>query len=256
MGTSNGRGSGDGQGQVSGGASQDAQSSPQAGESKPVAVLSNGVVVIDRRVMIRECLAECIKSSCGVDVISLPSLEAWRDIAKEKPVSLVLFGVNEQTDRDLIWQDIDLLIEASGTAPVAILSDSDNIDGLVEMLQHGARGLIPTTMSLDVAIAAIHLIRAGGTFVPASSLLAAAHNHPVDVLPAAAKPVEAPSPNYQGLFTARQAAVVEQLRKGKANKIIAFELNMRESTVKVHVRNIMKKLKARNRTEAALLASR
>ena len=39
------------------------------------------------------------------------------------------------------------------------------------------------------------------------------------------------------------------LREGKANKIIAYDLNMCEGTVKVHVRNIMKKLKARNRTE-------
>jgi len=45
------------------------------------------------------------------------------------------------------------------------------------------------------------------------------------------------------------------LRRGKANKVIAYELNMRESTVKVHVRNIMKKLKARNRTEVAFMAN-
>jgi DNA-binding NarL/FixJ family response regulator len=57
------------------------------------------------------------------------------------------------------------------------------------------------------------------------------------------------------MFTARQAAVVEALRRGKANKIIAYELKMRESTVKVHVRAIMKKLKARNRTEVAFLAN-
>ena len=41
------------------------------------------------------------------------------------------------------------------------------------------------------------------------------------------------------------------MRQGKANKIIAYDLNMCENTVKVHVRNIMKKLKAANRTEAA-----
>ncbi len=39
-----------------------------------------------------------------------------------------------------------------------------------------------------------------------------------------------------GMFTVRQAEVVEALRKGKANKIIAYELKLRESTVKVHVR--------------------
>jgi DNA-binding NarL/FixJ family response regulator len=57
-------------------------------------------------------------------------------------------------------------------------------------------------------------------------------------------------------LTSRQAAVVEALRTGKPNKIIAFELNMRESTVKVHVRNIMKRLKGRNRTEVAFLMNR
>ena len=53
------------------------------------------------------------------------------------------------------------------------------------------------------------------------------------------------------MFTARQIEVVNALRRGKANKIIAYELNLRESTVKVHIRNIMKKMKATNRTEVA-----
>ena len=57
-------------------------------------------------------------------------------------------------------------------------------------------------------------------------------------------------------LTARQAAVVEALRRGKANKAIAYELSMQESTVKVHVRNIMKKLRARNRTEVAFIVNR
>ena len=52
--------------------------------------------------------------------------------------------------------------------------------------------------------------------------------------------------------TGRQAAVLKALCRGKANKIIAFELNLCESTVKVHIRSIMKKLQARNRTEVAL----
>jgi DNA-binding NarL/FixJ family response regulator len=49
--------------------------------------------------------------------------------------------------------------------------------------------------------------------------------------------------------------VIDALRRGKANKIIAYELSMCESTVKVHVRNIMKKLNAKNRTEVAYLAN-
>jgi len=57
------------------------------------------------------------------------------------------------------------------------------------------------------------------------------------------------------MFTARQTAVIAALRQGKQNKIIAHELNMRESTVKVHVRNIMQKLKATNRTEVAYITN-
>ena len=73
------------------------------------------------------------------------------------------------------------------------------------------------------------------------------------------------APQYQGggprlreqtpAFTPRQAAVVEAIARGKANKLIARELDMCESTVKVHVRRIMKKLGARNRTEVALIAN-
>ena len=49
-------------------------------------------------------------------------------------------------------------------------------------------------------------------------------------------------------------AVLAQLRQGKANKLIAHELSMSESTVKVHVRNIMRKMGATNRTQAVYKA--
>ena len=57
------------------------------------------------------------------------------------------------------------------------------------------------------------------------------------------------------LFRSRQLEVLEGLKQGKQNKIIAHELNMCESTVKVHIRILMKKLKARNRTQVVLLTS-
>jgi DNA-binding NarL/FixJ family response regulator len=52
------------------------------------------------------------------------------------------------------------------------------------------------------------------------------------------------------ILTARERAVLNLLKAGKPNKIMAFELAMSESTVKVHVRSIMRKMNARNRTEA------
>ena len=106
----------------------------------------------------------------------------------------------------------------------------------------GIRGFLATDVSLDIAIETMKFVRAGGVFVPADSLLAARSN------PSSAS-IE------QCLFTARQIAVLKLLRQGKSNKIIAYELTMCESTVKVHVRSIMKKLKAKNRTHAAFIAT-
>ena len=54
-------------------------------------------------------------------------------------------------------------------------------------------------------------------------------------------------------FTQRQAEILDCLRRGMANKLIAYELDMCESTVKVHIRHIMKKLNATNRTQVAYL---
>ena len=49
--------------------------------------------------------------------------------------------------------------------------------------------------------------------------------------------------------------VLSQLQRGKANKIIAFDLGMSESTVKVHIRNIMRKMGATNRTQVVYKAT-
>ena len=61
-----------------------------------------------------------------------------------------------------------------------------------------------------------------------------------------------PAPRASGGVTPREVAVIRALQQGKPNKVIAYELNMCESTVKVHVRNLMKKMKAKNRTDLAI----
>jgi DNA-binding NarL/FixJ family response regulator len=107
------------------------------------------------------------------------------------------------------------------------------------VLKSGFRGFLPSSISSAVAIQALRLVKAGGTFVPVSC-----HGQ----FPELAAMAE------QGdTFTRRQRQVIESIRQGKPNKIIAYELSMCESTVKVHVRTIMKKLKAKNRTQVAYM---
>ena len=138
--------------------------------------------------------------------------------------------------------DLSNLVLEFGAIPVVVVANSDEPVEILAALEIGVRGYVPTSVKARVVAEAIELARAGGTFVPVSGFLALR-----DVICGrAANERQMPS-----IFTTRQGEVAEALRKGKANKIIAYELNMCESTVKVHVRNIMKKVQATNRTQVA-----
>lgn len=203
------------------------------------------LLIIDSRALDRECLAQSlIAHDLGMDVAALGSIEEWRrekDLHPPLTAILLNLGGKKVTDSS-VANEITRLASEFRTVPVVILADTDDLTQILKALEYGARGYIPTSVGIDVCVEAIGLALAGGIFVPASSVLAMRH-----VINSGG---QEPRP-LAGMFTLRQAEVVQALRRGKANKIIAYELNLRESTVKVHIRNIMKKLKATNRTEVA-----
>ena len=147
-------------------------------------------------------------------------------------------------------QNIGSIRQAFETIPLIVLSDAEDAHlpkAIYGTLKQGAHGFIPTrSMGIPMIVAAIQFVKAGGTFAPLDLLL-----------PSRTDPVrEAPAAAPQNKLTSRQVMVLGHLQQGKANKIIAHELGMSESTVKVHVRNIMRKMGTRNRTQAAVIASR
>lgn len=200
-------------------------------------------ILIERRSLIRDCLVKAFEASRAGEIVlvfaTVPEAVAALPSWPARP--LILLGTSG-CDRSETEQEIALLLQTAPTAPVVLLADGEDRECVLGALDKGARGYISTTTPFDVALNAIQLVRAGGTFVPAGSLKAP------DRPGASPTSGEAVSTSP---FTARQRAVIEALRRGKANKVIAFELNMQESTVKVHVRNIMRKLQAKNRTEVA-----
>jgi DNA-binding NarL/FixJ family response regulator len=143
-----------------------------------------------------------------------------------------------------IAQNIVLLRGAYPSTPVVIFSDAGDLRQTVilhAILKAGACGFVPVrTTGLPIISAAINLVMAGGTFVPTDLLLAPRPNGGLE--------------SQTGL-TSRQASVLKYLRQGKANKVIAYELCMSPSTVKIHVRNIMRKMGATNRTQVAYKAA-
>jgi DNA-binding NarL/FixJ family response regulator len=203
------------------------------------------LLILAGRALDRECLASAlVDHELGMAVVAMGSIEEWR--AKKGsclPLAAILFNLGGRKVTDHGFGDeIRRISTEFKSVPVVILADSDELTQIMAALECGARGYIPTSVGIDVCVEAISLAAAGGIFVPASSLLSMRHliaSEGRDMQPLTA------------MLTLRQAEVAQALRRGKANKIIAYELNLRESTVKVHIRNIMKKLKATNRTEVA-----
>ena len=205
------------------------------------------IVVIERRALLRDCIARSLAVASNLVVLGVPTIKDWQELSnKEKASIVVVCKIGRQLDPET-KEEIAAICLPPGPPTVIVLSDNEESNHIVEALDQGARGYLPMNMSVDVAIEAIRLVRAGGTFVPASSLIAA-HRR---VECSASKDDR----SSDGMFSTRQNAVVEALRRGKSNKQIAYELTMCESTVKVHVRNIMKKLHAKNRTQVAFMAN-
>ncbi|PRD40990.1 helix-turn-helix transcriptional regulator [Phyllobacterium phragmitis] len=202
--------------------------------------------VIDSRTLDRECIAQSLRShNIGMPVVAIGSFEQWLAQRQDQPATAILINIGGQKVSDPnMTSHLRRVVSECGSVPVVILADKEDMSQILKALECGVHGYIPTSVGIDVCVEAIRLAMAGGTFVPASSVLAMRH---------AAETGTQETRPMGGMFTQRQAEVVKALRRGKANKIIAYELNLRESTVKVHIRNIMKKLKATNRTEVAYM---
>jgi DNA-binding NarL/FixJ family response regulator len=162
----------------------------------------------------------------------------------------VVYIRDQRLTNTCVQSALELLRIRLPEASTVVLADRDDVDEVNSALMHGARGYIPTSVEWEVAVAALRLISAGGTFVPAGALRSTA-----------AKRDDQPEGERRrrsdGLdLTPRELSVIDLLREGKPNKLIAARLDMQESTVKVHVRNILKKLNATNRTHAASVANR
>jgi DNA-binding NarL/FixJ family response regulator len=206
--------------------------------------LEKNLLIIESRPFLRECMQRSIELALSMPVLSLSSiseLTLGRNISQIRLALIFLSDGDSQGSLDALG----LLSELAPRVPIVILSAKHSFETMRAVISCGAKAYIPMSVGFEIAIEAMRFVLAGGTYVPAECLLSPT---PAPVSSAS----EAPT---SGVITARELAVVRAIRQGKSNKIIAYDLNMCESTVKVHVRHIMKKLRAKNRTDVAIKAA-
>ncbi|AWK85747.1 response regulator transcription factor [Azospirillum thermophilum] len=158
------------------------------------------------------------------------------------------------------------LRSAGVEGPIAVVSGAEEPETALEALRCGAEAFLPKTTPRRVLSQALRLVADGGSFVPKSVAL--------DLLAAAGDFDEQGDDQQDGQgdedgdaplsspLTEREGQVLGMLATGATNKEIGRQLGLQEVTVKLHTRRILRKLGARNRTdavrraqEAGLLAS-
>ena len=123
--------------------------------------------------------------------------------------------------------------------PVAILSGTAPRAVAEQALGEGAAGFLPKTMSTRSLIAAARFMAAGEVYAPLAMM-----TEREDV-----------STTVAGVqLTSRELEVLKLLCRGLANKEIARELDLQEPTIKLHVKTLYRKIGAKNRTHAAMIA--
>jgi DNA-binding NarL/FixJ family response regulator len=212
---------------------------------------ASSIALIDERPLMRHCFGRWLEESArDAQIVTVASPAEVLDntqLGKEAHLIVFSIGAARVGDPDVL-DSIHGLARTLPEVPIVLLSDRDDVEEVAKAIRHGVRGYVPTKLELSELAAAIHCVEAGGTFVPADTLI----RFVLHQRPTATSGLEVEKNLWDGL-TPREMEVVARLRQGKPNKVIAYELEISESTVKAFVRRILIKLNALNRTEVAHL---
>jgi DNA-binding NarL/FixJ family response regulator len=200
---------------------------------------------------------------CHIEAVSSPS-DVGKLVGPSLPYRMIMYNVGGASVADTSHRKRIRMLRALGD-PIVIFSDNDDPDESVLALTIGAQGFLHAGMSAELARQALTFIFQGGTYFPPPPKPKQRGVEPAKLFDAStgglgpARQVSDMPERVLGgagssndVLTERQISVLKGLRRGDSNKAIARELGLREGTVKVHVRQIMRKLGVANRTKAAI----
>jgi len=204
----------------------------------------NRILIIDDHPLFRKGVSQLIAMAPHLQLVGEAS-SGEQGVAKGR-----------ELDPDLILLDLHMkgmngidtlkaIRDAGLDCRVVILTVSDNADDLVAAIRSGADGYLLKDMEPEDLLAAIDQTLNGSTVIgeQLNGLLARAIREEATE-----------SQRDSATLTRREHEILDGLVHGRSNKLIARNLDITEATVKVHVKNLLKKLGFRSRLEAAVWA--
>ncbi len=206
--------------------------------------VTSSVIIIDDHPLFRKGVSQLIALNDQLHLIGEASSgEEGLELARALEPDLILLDLNMKGMNGI--DTLRALREADLAARILILTVSDAADDLVAAIRAGADGYLLKDMEPEELLARI-VDALRGRIVISESLNGLLARSLRDEAQAAERSL-AP-------LTERERDILGCLASGLSNKLIARDLNIAEGTVKVHIKNLLKKLKFRSRLEAAVWA--
>ena len=202
------------------------------------------VVIIDDHPLFRKGVSQLLALNDELQLIGEASSgEEGLEIARALEPDLILLDLNMRGMGGI--ETLRALREADLAARILILTVSDAADDLVAAIRAGADGYLLKDMEPEELLARIVEALSGRIVITESlnGLLARSLRDEAQAAERSLAPL-----------TDRERDILGCLASGLSNKLIARDLNIAEGTVKVHIKNLLKKLKFRSRLEAAVWA--
>ena len=192
------------------------------------------VLIADDHELVRDTISLYLVND-GFEVTTCKDLAEAFKIVKTQPLfDVILLDYSMPGMNGL--QGLTQMMAASNDRPVAIISGTASKSVADDALKAGAKGFIPKTLPASTMRNAVQFIGAGEIYVPISFMQ------------------DAEGAENAVQLTKREQQVLAGISDGKSNKEIAIEHDLQEVTVKLHVKTLLKKLGAKNRTHAAMIA--
>ena len=220
------------------------------------------LVIIEQHVLTRTCILNILKRELtGFDIVELATTSGLNWLSG-RDIRLIALNIGDKQITDpSIEDDFALLAKSCPKASIGLVSNRDDEATASAAMQRGVRGFFPTSIPVEVAIAGLRLVLAGGVYRPlpivrqnaASGLKTISPDVPeLSGIHEGNVAAETESERAMVDLTPREQHVLEALTLGLPNKLIADRLKLSENTVKMHIQHIMRKCSARNRTDAVL----
>lgn len=204
------------------------------------------ILLVDDHSLFRFGIKSLLQSQSGFEVVGEASdgLEGVKR-AKQLEPDIVLMDLHMPGTSGL--EALQMLTESMPKTPVLMLTVSEDAQDLIQALRSGARGYLLKNIEIDFLIDSIYrAIKGESVMSPqmAATLMDAVRE------PVIKQAVEKTTVK----LTPRESEIIIMLAQGESNKSIARTLNVAESTVKIHVQGILRKLNISSRVQAAVYA--